>query len=252
MFHALEIGQHVLVAPAGGTQRLPAVVVTGSTAQKHKAIDRARTAEHLAARPAEAPAVEVGLGFRLIAPVDVGIGHQFAEAEGDVDPRIAVAPAGFEQAQTEPGVLGQTRRQHTASRARTRHHHIELKIERLSQEFYPFPDRMARLAPLREPGALSTRAARQTSLALPTFISGRAARARRGKPGSGASCALDSPRRAGRQRRPVPTGGYVPSGRSLRAPASAAPRFHRATQFAGWRAGCAPRPGPWARRLANR
>src|SRR5262245_33310567 len=94
----------------------------------------------------------------------MGIGHQFAEAEGDVDPRIAVAPAGFDQAQTEPGVLGQTRGQHTARRTRTRHHHIELKIERLSQAFTPSPDCGAR-SPLSEPGALSKRLARQTAAA---------------------------------------------------------------------------------------
>ena len=70
VLHALEVGQYVLVAPAGGARRFPAVVVAGRAAQEHQAVDRARAAQHLAARPAQAPAVEMRLGLGLVAPVD--------------------------------------------------------------------------------------------------------------------------------------------------------------------------------------
>src|SRR5262249_61629933 len=86
VLHALEIGQHVLVAPALGAQGFPSVVVAGRAAQEHEAIDRAGTAEQLAARPAQAPAVEMRLRLRLVAPVDVRIWHQFAEAQRNLDP----------------------------------------------------------------------------------------------------------------------------------------------------------------------
>src|SRR5262245_1381664 len=105
VLHALEVGQHVLVAPAAGAEGLPGVVVAGRAAQEDKAVDRTRAAQHPAARPAEPPTVETGLGLGLIAPVDARIGYQLAEAQGNVDPRIAVALARLDQAHLDGGVL---------------------------------------------------------------------------------------------------------------------------------------------------
>src|SRR5215471_3882372 len=73
-------------------------------------------------------------GFRLIAPVDAGVGHQLAEAQGYVDPRIAVAPASLDQTQAYRRVFCQARCEHAPCRAPAGHHHIELDIEILSQE----------------------------------------------------------------------------------------------------------------------
>src|SRR5262249_19772381 len=102
--------------------------------QEDQAVDRARAPQHLASWPTQAAAIEMGFGFRLIAPVDAGVGHQLAKAQGYVDPRIAVAPAGLDQTQGNRRVLRQPRCQHASCRAPTSHHHIEFYIEILSQD----------------------------------------------------------------------------------------------------------------------
>jgi hypothetical protein len=81
-----EVGQHVVVAPAGVAERGPVVVVLALAADVDEAVDRARAAQRLAARPVDAPAVHVRVGVGLEAPVVGGAPHRLAVADGQVDP----------------------------------------------------------------------------------------------------------------------------------------------------------------------
>ena len=60
---AAEVGKHVLPAPAGIAELAPVVVVGRLAAHVDHAVDRRAATEHLAARIAERPAVETGLGL---------------------------------------------------------------------------------------------------------------------------------------------------------------------------------------------
>ena len=129
MLHPLEVGQHVLVAPAPRAEPLPLVIVARRAAQEHQPVDRARSAHHLAARPDDAAAAQPRLRLGLVTPVDVGIGHELAEPPGNMDPGIAVAPAGLDHAERNPGVFRQPRRQHASGRSGAGHHDVEFHIE---------------------------------------------------------------------------------------------------------------------------
>ncbi len=94
---APEIGQHVGKAPADIAELAPVVVVLVLAAHIEQAVDRARAAQHLAARLDDLPVVELGLRLGRVEPVDLGIVEQLAVAERNVDPDVAVAPAGFQQ-----------------------------------------------------------------------------------------------------------------------------------------------------------
>ena len=47
---AAEVGQHVVEAPAGIAELAPVIEILGLAAQIEQAVDRARSAQHLAAR----------------------------------------------------------------------------------------------------------------------------------------------------------------------------------------------------------
>ncbi len=121
----LEIGQHVVVAPADIAELAPVVEILLLAADIDAAIDRARAAQHLAARLNDAAAVELGLGLALIEPVDLRVLEQLAVAQGDVDPGVAVLAAGLEQQHA----LGAGRREpvgeHAARRAAADDHVVE-------------------------------------------------------------------------------------------------------------------------------
>jgi len=51
-------------------------------ADVHHAVDGAGTAENFAAWPEDAAAIDAGIGFGFVAPVDGGIGEGLAEARG--------------------------------------------------------------------------------------------------------------------------------------------------------------------------
>jgi hypothetical protein len=109
-----EVGQHVVVAPAGVAQRGPMVVVLALAADVDEAVDRAGAAQRLAARPVDAPAVHVGVGVGLEAPVIGGAPHRLAVADGQVNPQRPIGRAGFEQQHARGRVFAQARRQHAA------------------------------------------------------------------------------------------------------------------------------------------
>ena len=101
----LEVGQHVVPAPAGIAHLPPGVVVARLAAHVDHAVDRRAAAQHAPARIGEAAAVQAGLGGGLEAPVGARVAHQVEVADGDVDP-VVVVPAARLQQQHAPGRIG--------------------------------------------------------------------------------------------------------------------------------------------------
>ncbi len=118
MFGAAEIRQHVVERPAGVAELSPLVEVLRLAADIDQAVDRRRPAEHLAARPEHAAAVQVGFRLGLVAPVDARVGDRLAVAQRNVDPEMPVVSAGFQQHDARCGVFGQSRGHDAAGRAR--------------------------------------------------------------------------------------------------------------------------------------
>src|SRR4029077_19850524 len=96
-FLAAEIGQDIGVGPAGEPRGGPAVVVALVAADIGHRVDRRRTADDLAAGAFDAATIGIGLGLGEIHPVVQAFFEDAAPAERDLDPRVAVPPAGFEQ-----------------------------------------------------------------------------------------------------------------------------------------------------------
>ena len=115
--HALEIGQHVGIGPAARALLRPAVVVAAIAAGIGHHVDRRRAAQHLAAHRLDLAAVHVRLGLGAIAPVEHVVFVHLAHAERDMDERIEVAPARFDQQHARRAVLAQPVGQHAAGRA---------------------------------------------------------------------------------------------------------------------------------------
>ena len=102
---APEVGQHVVPAPAVVAFARPAVVVLGLAAHVDHGVDRARAAEHLAARLVAAPAAEAGLRHGLEGPVVGAVLGQQREPGGAVDEDALVGRPGLEQADADGRVL---------------------------------------------------------------------------------------------------------------------------------------------------
>src|SRR5213078_1244126 len=64
-----EVRQHVIVAPAGIAELAPVVEVLGLTADVDQSVDRARSAERLAAWGDDVAAITFGLRLGLVAPI---------------------------------------------------------------------------------------------------------------------------------------------------------------------------------------
>src|SRR5205085_11578745 len=79
-------------------------------------VDRARSAENLAARPQDAAAAELGDGLRLEHPGDLRMEDVSVEPGGDVDPRVAVLAARLQQQHARRAVGSQAVGQHAAGR----------------------------------------------------------------------------------------------------------------------------------------
>ncbi len=62
VFGAAEIGQHVVIRPAGIAELAPQIEILLLPADVDQPVDRAGAAQHLAARPDDAPAAEFGCG----------------------------------------------------------------------------------------------------------------------------------------------------------------------------------------------
>ncbi len=96
-----EVGQAFGPAPAGvhavAVASAPAVVVARLAAHVDHAVDAARAAEHLAARIAQAPAVEPGSRLGRIEPVGARIADAVQIADRDVDPEVVVLASRLDQ-----------------------------------------------------------------------------------------------------------------------------------------------------------
>ena len=94
---ALEHRQHVVPRPAAQPVRGPVVVVGLLAAHVDHRVDRRAAAEHLAARIADAAAVQARIGLRDVAPIGARIADRVEIADRDVDPEVVVLAAGLEQ-----------------------------------------------------------------------------------------------------------------------------------------------------------
>ncbi|MCY1346045.1 hypothetical protein D9M69_321200 [compost metagenome] len=121
----LEVRQHLVVAPAGVAQARPVVVVPAVATHVDHAVDRAGTAQRLAARLVALAPVEARLRHRLVGPVVIALAHHHHDAGRRLDQHLPVAAAGLEQAHADLRVLAQARRNRTATRPATDHHVIE-------------------------------------------------------------------------------------------------------------------------------
>src|SRR5262249_44264797 len=110
----LEHGQHVVPGPATQPLRGPVVIVATLPAHIDHGVDRRAAAEHLAARIADATAVQSAIRFRLEAPVRARIADGVEIAYRHVDPEVIVLAAGFDQQHADARIGRQTIREHTA------------------------------------------------------------------------------------------------------------------------------------------
>ena len=113
----LEIGQHVVIAPAGIAALAPAIVILVLAAHIEQAVDRTRAAEHFSARLEHLPAVQSRLRLGLVHPVDGFFLEQFAVAERHVDPEIGVLRSGLQQQHGMLAVGAQAIGEHASGRA---------------------------------------------------------------------------------------------------------------------------------------
>ena len=113
----LEVGQHVVITPAGIAALAPAIVILVLAAHIQQAVDRARSAQHLAARLKHLAAVQPRLRLGLVHPVDGFFLEQLAVAERHMDPDVGVLRAGLKQQHRMLAVGAQTIGEHAAGRA---------------------------------------------------------------------------------------------------------------------------------------
>src|SRR5580704_3680999 len=88
-----EIGQHVLIRPAGIAELAPQIEILSLAADVNEPVDRARPAEHLAARPQHAASAELGERLGLELPGYLRVEDVSVEPGRNVDPRVAVLAA---------------------------------------------------------------------------------------------------------------------------------------------------------------
>ena len=93
------------------------IVVLVLTADIEEAIDRARSAQHFAARLDDLPVVQLGFRLGLVQPIDFGIVEQLAVAERDVNPDMSIMAAGFEQEHAVTAGFGEAVGEHAAGRS---------------------------------------------------------------------------------------------------------------------------------------
>src|ERR1700751_3876673 len=93
----LEKRQNRIPIPAFAATLAPAIVVARCAAHIDHAVDRTGAAENLATRLIKGTVVELLFRLTLEHPVHARVGEGLGVAERNVNPWIAVAPAGFEQ-----------------------------------------------------------------------------------------------------------------------------------------------------------
>ena len=116
-----EIGQHLVIRPAGVAERRPVVVIVAVAADVDHRVDGRGAAQTLAAWLVGAPPVQAGLRHAPEGPVVVAGGQHGDCTAGDVHHRPATATAGLQQADAGAGILAQASGQHGAGRTAADH-----------------------------------------------------------------------------------------------------------------------------------
>jgi hypothetical protein len=106
-----EIGQHVLVGPAGAAQLAPFVIVQRVAARVDLRVDRRPAADHPWPACSGSPCRSCGAAARSASPRADALGH-LREACGQVIERMPVAAPGFQQQDAGRRVFGQPRGKH--------------------------------------------------------------------------------------------------------------------------------------------
>src|SRR6185312_12756325 len=145
VFRFLEIGQHVVKAPADIAELAPAVIILVLAAHIEQAVDRARSAQHFSARLKNLAAAESRLGLGLVHPVDTLVLEQFSVADRHVDPDIAVLRAGLEQQHGMSAVGAQAIGEHASSRTRADDDIVEFRDVMRAVLVHPCPRTRAAL-----------------------------------------------------------------------------------------------------------
>src|SRR5208282_659604 len=132
----LEERQYRIPIPAVAAALTPTVVIRRGAAHINHAVDRAGAAQDLAARLVEGAVVELLLGLALEHPVVARVGKGLGIAERDVDPRVAVASARFEQQHAPATGFAEPPGHRTARRSRAGHDEV---ISVVGRRHYPTP-----------------------------------------------------------------------------------------------------------------
>ena len=131
----LEERQHPIPVPALAAALPPAVVIGRGAAHVDHAVDRAGAAQDLAARLVEGAVVELLFGLAFEHPVVARVGESLGVAERDVDPRVAVAPPGFEQQHAPAPVLAEPAGDGAARRTGAGDDEVETLLGRRDHRF---------------------------------------------------------------------------------------------------------------------
>ena len=123
--HALEVGEHVGVAPAAVAELRPGVEVHALAAIVDVAVDGAGAAERLAARGEDAPPAGPFARLHAVEPVHTPVVEGLDEAGRQVDEGMPVAGPGFEHKHGRGSVLAQAVGQHAAGRTGADDHVVE-------------------------------------------------------------------------------------------------------------------------------
>ena len=110
---ALEVREHLVVRPARAALLGPAVEVGAVTAEVDHRVDRARAADHPAAREVQTPPTEARLFLAEEVPVEVGLEDE-REHRRDVQLRCGVRPSRLQQEDRDVRVLAQAAGEHAA------------------------------------------------------------------------------------------------------------------------------------------
>ncbi|MND87725.1 hypothetical protein D3C80_797330 [compost metagenome] len=127
-FHLLEIGQHVTPAPALVALLFPGIVVLGLAADIDQSIDRAATAEGLAAGPVDRPAVQLRHRLGVERPVVGRVEHGLAIADRQVDPEMPIIGPGLQQQHAVLLVLAETGSERATGGARAHYDVVVLRL----------------------------------------------------------------------------------------------------------------------------
>ena len=101
----IEIRAHVLVGPAAIAELRPVIVIVGLAANIEQAVDRARSAEALAAREEDRAPARLRLRLGSIAPGYFRVVEKAQEAGRNVDQRMGVTSAGLDEQDAHRRIL---------------------------------------------------------------------------------------------------------------------------------------------------